>query len=171
MDERMDLIDSFKAFKAQTKKFFPVQRSKKRRWPGLEVFQVKHYKYIKEVRSQTIHNSSLIIIIIHYYYHPWISHTWFRLFFLCWGSQYFSPSIVSTCQQAHQMIFMIGQKYPTGLFPAGLTGSRASRTRVCRGSRTKAAFVSESANHLIIKLTSQVWPREVWLGSLLPCAV
>lgn len=90
-----------------------------------------------------------------------------------WGrsSQLFTLSTASTCQQAHQIIFMIGQKYPTGFFPAGLTGSRASRTRVSRGSRTKAAFVSQSANHLIITLTSQVWPTEVRLFSLLPCTV
>lgn len=113
---------------------------------------VKHYRSIQEVRNQmqsnAIHNSSLLIRIINGSHTPGLH--WFL------GCPLSSHSIVSTCQQAHQMIFMTGQKYPTGFFPVGLTGSRASRTRVSRGSRTKAAFVSESANHLIITLTSQV---------------
>lgn len=74
-------------------------------------------------------------------------------------------STVWTQQQAYQMIFMTGQKYLPGF---SRLASQASLTQVSRGAQTKAAVVFESANHLIITLTSQVWPTIPRPGSQSP---
>lgn len=72
-------------------------------------------------------------------------------------------SSVWTQQQAYQLIFMTGQKYLPGF--SRLTGFSY---RSQRGAQTKAAVVFESANHLIITLTSQVWPTIPRPGSQSP---